>query len=369
MRIRRRRLRGRLISRSLVLCGMVALCIMLASGIVLASLGKKDEPFLDFGAQFHGFWNYENDQSAERTLQSLRSAGVRSVRIDMGWKTVEPERGEYADWALEKYDGSINLAHSAGMRVLLTIQDSPRWANGDRSKQRPPTDPADFADFARMIAERYAGKVDAIEVWNEPNNPAFFRPQQEGQETREYAALLRATHEAIQNSPAGKKVSVVAGGTQYVDDKWWDAILSEGACEHTAAITVNPYQLPADAPPGRPDDGIGSMRHLDALSDVLDSHDCAGKPIWFTEFGWSTHDQAPESQPWAWGVSERVQGERAIETLQLLKDEYPQVTRVFWYNARDRGEDASAQNGNFGMLRRDLSEKPILRDLREFFNP
>ena len=32
-----------------------------------------------------------------------------------------------------------------------------------------PSDPAEYADFVAMVADRYRGRVQAIEVWNEQN--------------------------------------------------------------------------------------------------------------------------------------------------------------------------------------------------------
>lgn len=344
---------------------VLALCGVLAFGAISVAMADKEPGFPEVGAQYHGFWNYEDEQTARQALYAFRSAGGRSVRVDMGWKTVEPARGEYASWALTKYDTAIDLAHSVGLDVLLTIQDSPEWANGGRSKQFPPTNPGDFARFARNMAERYSGKVSAIEVWNEPNNSDFFVAQRVGQEAEEYVALLRATHEAVKTSRVGNKTAVVAGGSQYVDDRWWEALLRSGACSATAAITVNPYQLPSDAPPDRPDDGVGSLRHLDVLEAVLDRNGCSDRPIWFTEFGWSTHGESPASRQWARGVTEDAQAEHLTTTLRIVKNEYPRVDRVYWYNLRDRGTGASVQNGNYGLLRRDLSEKPALIHLRD----
>lgn len=344
---------------------VLALGGVLALGALSVAMADKDPGFPEVGAQYHGFWNYEDEQTASQALYSLRSAGGRSVRVDMGWKTVEPVQGEYAAWALAKYDKSIDLAHSVGLDVLLTIQDSPEWANNGRSKQSSPKDPNDFAKFARSMAERYSGKVSAIEVWNEPNNPDFFVAQQEGREAEEYVKMLRATHEAVEGSRVGNKMAVVAGGSQYVDDRWWDALLRGGACSSTDAITVNPYQLPSDAGPDRPDDGVGSLRHLDVLEAVLDANGCSDKSIWFTEFGWSTHGESPASKPWARGVTEDAQAAYLTTTLRIVKDEYPRVDRVYWYNLRDRGSEASVQNGNYGLLRRDLSEKPALIHLRD----
>ena len=65
----------------------------------------------------------------------------------------------------------------------------------------------DFARFSAKVAARYKGKVNAWEIWNEPNETRFWRP---APDPAGYARLLNLTYEAIkQVNPAA---TVILGG-------------------------------------------------------------------------------------------------------------------------------------------------------------
>ena len=50
---------------------------------------------------------------------------------------------------------------------------------------QPPANMADFDTYVRAVMERYRGRIDGYEVWNEPGSPQFFTgtPAQMGQMT------------------------------------------------------------------------------------------------------------------------------------------------------------------------------------------
>src|SRR5215203_4858341 len=63
------------------------------------------------------------------------------------------------------------------IRVAITVEETPAWANRGRGEWVPPDDPADYAGFVGMLARRYAGRVTAWEIWNEPDLPLFWQPR------------------------------------------------------------------------------------------------------------------------------------------------------------------------------------------------
>jgi hypothetical protein len=76
------------------------------------------------------------------------------------------------------------------------------------------------------------------------------------------------------------------------------------------------------------------------------------KPIWFTEFGWSTSTQEC-------GVSEATQADYLTKAFKLAaQDSYVQV--AFWYNFRNNYwmKDADDVESRYGLLRSDFSRKP-----------
>lgn len=333
--------------------------------------GQADAPMdrLHTGATFHGFWNYSSETEMLIALRSLNNAGGRWVRIDMGWAAVETARGVYSDWALQKYDLAIDLAHSEGLNVMLVFQRTPSWASGTDDQTRAPVDVEVFGDFALDMCLRYAGRVRAVEVWNEPNHSAFFTAQEPGDEAREHAMMVADVHAKIrEHGPSGDDaVLVLAGGTSKIDIEWWKEMYDLGIAENTDIIAVNPYPDPADSSITGDSSGRSRIDGIDELIALMDRKGDGDKPIWFTEFGWSTHWNWFGTRSWERGVSEAVQADRFEETVRFVESEYPQIELVLWYNLRDREGTSGEHETRFGLMRRNLEPKPVLRRMEELF--
>ena len=109
------------------------------------------------------------------------------------------------------------------MKVLLTFWRTPAWANGGKSPYVPPTDPADFGQAARYTANYFKGRVDAYEVWNEPNlkGGGFWSGT-----IADYARLLKASYDDFHAGDPNAKV--VAGSVVYNDDAWLKTMYDAG---------------------------------------------------------------------------------------------------------------------------------------------
>src|SRR6266852_3502894 len=113
----------------------------------------------------------------QRSLELLRQAGVGWIRQELPWEQVEPvAKGQTTDtkfggstWA--KFDDIVDRANAVGLKVLLRIDTSPRWALPDDTPEglSTPVNYADYWDFGAEVGARYRGRVDAYQVWNEPN--------------------------------------------------------------------------------------------------------------------------------------------------------------------------------------------------------
>ena len=102
-------------------------------------------------------------------------------------------------------DGSVNDAHAAGLKVLLSIVSSPNFyaVPGGHS----PADPTKLGDFFRFLASRYQGKVQAFETWNEQNLAGEWgQGRLCGNFPGEFLALQKAAYEGVK---AGNPQAVV----------------------------------------------------------------------------------------------------------------------------------------------------------------
>ena len=312
------------------------------------------------GVQFHAMWSDYTDAQRLAVLDKMAAAGVKWVRIDLGWASFqESGPGSYSQWYVDRADFVIDAARARGINVLGTLWYTPDWANGGRGRAVPPNDASQYGSFAGWVAGHFKGRVAAWEIWNEPNLPDFFdgTPAQ-------YVELLKAAYAPIKAAdPAAK---VVFGGPAHNDTEWLAKAYAAGAKGHFDVMSTHPYQGVADLPPETPDDGTKWMlTHVAEVHELMVRQGDGDKPIWFTEFGWSSHANWDGVANWDRGVTEQQQGDYLVRTLKLAGSDFPYVTNVFWYNDRNR-DSGNIRNDNYGLLYRDLSPKPAYTMLKDF---
>jgi len=321
-----------------------------------ATSATSDAPSV--GVQFHGTWaDYTDDQRA-RVLDLMAAAGVTSVRVDATWAALQPRSsGQWAADQLDVLDTVVDMAVERHLSVLVTLLVSPAWAGGGDEGTRLPDDPADYASAIGFLADRYAGRVEAWEIWNEENSDEFAQ----GADPVGYTQLLTAAYPAVK--AADPQALVVFGGTQYNDDSFVAAAYTAGARGSFDVMATHPYPAPSDAAPTAEDDGTEySLGHVAAVRDVMDRNGDSAVPIWFTEVGWSSHENSGGEEAYERGVTEEQQGDYLVDTLDLVRSDFPYVQRVFWYAERDRTTGAP-QISHFGLLTTELDPKPAAQDL------
>jgi hypothetical protein len=305
---------------------------------------------------FHGLWTSYTDEQRAQVLDRLHAAGVTSVRIDLSWVMLQPDGPQsYDRWGTDFVDRVIAMANERGIRPLMMLWLTPGWANGNQGQRVAPSRAEDYARMAGWAAERWRGKVVGWEVWNEPNSDGFLR----GADPAAYARILRAAYPAIKaGDPAA---AVVLGGVEYNDVDWLRRAYDAGAKGSFDVLATHPYQGIADLPPDARDSTKWTLRNASEVRRLMVERGDEAKPIWFTEFGWSTHG-VQSGVNWIRGVDEQRQAAYLAATARLVAAEMPYVQRIYWYSDRDTGE-GDPQYANYGLFRRDLSPKPALSAL------
>ena len=333
--------------------------LIVSAVLLLGGSASAREPVPALGVQFHCNWGYYTDDTRAIVVDRAVGAGLTWVRIDVSWRGLEPRRGKFSVRYGNRLERCVALAKRRGLRVLVTLGWTPKWANGGRKTNVPPRRASDYAAIATRFATRLRGRVDAWEVWNEPNVPDGWAGSPEA-----YARLLKTAYPAFKR--ADPQTLVVLGGTSGNDDKFIGRLYAAGARASFDVVATHPYQGVANAPPERPDDGERWwVTHVDAVRALMVANGDAAKPIWFTESGWSAHENAPGTPPWRLGVTEAEQADYAARLVRLLRATYPYVTQVFWYDDRTRPAETDLHLRGFGLLRADLSPRPVLFALRD----
>jgi hypothetical protein len=301
-----------------------------------------------------------SDADLAATIAGYKQLGVQWVRFDFDWSVIEPAPKAYR---FKRHDAVVERLGQANIRVLGLIAYTPAWANGNMpSKFHPPREPRRFAEFAAMLAGRYAAKgVHAWEIWNEPNLGQFWgnAPDPAG-----YATLLKLVYPAMKR--ADPAAWVITGGlaqpatsaTTIDALTFLNALYRNGAQGYFDAVGDHPYTSPGL--PG--EDAAHNWKKMAATTpsflSVMRRHGDGDKKIWITEYG------APTAGKDRWGtvISESRQAQMVAQAF----DEAASASwagPLFWYNYRDfcpyrTGADAECF---FGLVRFDGSPKPAFR--------
>ena len=324
----------------------------------------------ELGVVYQGTWNIMSATQRGQVLDNLARTGVGWVTLDLGWKSLQPSsRGSYSMGDVAEWDRQITEVRSRGLKVLAIFQGAPRWASGTTSKNGRPKDPTAYADAAAWVAKRYNGstvsstlRIDAIQLWNEPNLADFWAPEPSSTRVSSFANLVKAAGPAVRR--ANPNMRVVAGGLTAVDTKWYSQFVqTSGVIGTYDALGVHPYQSPGNATPETYDAGWGQyyLRHLKVLDSLMTSKNDPAR-IWATEFGWSTHSNTSATPGWARGVSEAQQADYLLRSMPVMAAT-GRVQAAFWYAAVTTSS-GDVQFDNYALLRRDYSRKPAYYALR-----
>jgi hypothetical protein len=275
-------------------------------------------------------------------LDKMKAQGTQVVRANFRWYEIangcggqsvaalkNPDNACY-DWS--RVDGLVGQARARGMKLLLSVQQSPTWANGSINPYAIPNATAafntwvtHFAAFHTAAATRYRagsahGVVNYWTVYNEPNSAFYWGGRTYGQpspgwqgkpDPKRYALLYARTAVAIKAAYPGAKVapgptgptggSSKIGGMQPL--KFWRGFQKEvvrylpaGSMAkkrtYIDAVATNPYpgirsQPHVSAGFNPPD--VVTMSTIDRIFKQLDRAPITkGKLVWATEFGWQT---------------------------------------------------------------------------------
>jgi hypothetical protein len=300
--------------------------------------------------------------AARRDLEVAKTNDLAVLRIAFGWDAMEPEPGQY-DWSF--WDEFVRMATDEyGIRLIPYVCYTPKWAStgrGDDFWNHPPKDNARFASFMKQIVQRYKDRIDSWEIWNEPDNPAYWNGTVE-----QFAALLQAGGQAVREADPHAKV--VLGGLAW-DLNFLEALLTNAAAMKTVDVVNlhNYYETWATEPIERLPDYVG--RAHDLIHQYGFRH-----PIWMAEVGYSNFRQGARvsSQYIAKYQSEhtaQAQAASLVRVLTLLLAS-GKVSLIAWYRVNDLPATeeviGDANNRYLGILDESGRPKPAFDAIRFF---
>ncbi len=338
------------------------------------------------------------------TMGKVQEAGFGWVRIQLQWRELEPSKGAYNT---APYDTMINAASGAGARVLVSVVKSPAWANPARPGALPTKDNTRaFGDTMRFLAARYKGKVQAWEIWNEPNLAGEVGGLVE---VRPYFDTLKAGYSGVKAVDPGAVV-VFAGLTpttttdrnialddvQYLKEfysysngngkKYFDVLGAHAGSAGNAPDMKWPENAgPGTCPP--PYTGLTNcwntsaefyFRRVEDLRTVMEQYGESAKQVWLTEFGWDscwdgdTALPAPSGYEYCQLNTEQKQAEYIQGAFTWAKDKWPWTGVLFLWNLNYQaipGIQTTDEKYGWGVLRPDFSPRPAYDAVKVIAKP
>ncbi|GAB1421297.1 hypothetical protein MASR2M15_14520 [Anaerolineales bacterium] len=273
---------------------------------------------------------FVNGQDADTLLAIIQDANYDWVKISVNWRDIELIQGQIN---FEDLDAIIEKVANNNIKILLNLSSAPDWARPSIEKEKaehqgdpstlinrlaedgPPDDFADFGAFVSVVANRYQGKVQAYEIWSDPNlrkewNSALYPIRAD-----HYVALLKTAQQAIQAADpqaiivsAGLAPTALNDGFNAIDDRvFLQNMISNQVQDYIQAVGIHPFGW-ANAPaasccateasiPTHNDNRVFYFKdNLEDYQQILSKNGLL-LPLWATSFGWGSSEGAVLGSP------------------------------------------------------------------------
>lgn len=271
----------------------------------------------DYGMQVFLYWR---EEIADRDLQLVEEAGFRWVKQEMAWR--ELEGGGKGKWRWNISDRVMDQIDAHHLKVIVRLSSQPEWAASGVAfpEVSPPDNLQDFYDYVYAVASRYRGRVEAYQIWNEPNLAREWggRPPNPA----EYVELLKMGYQAVKAADPNAIVISAgmapttrddteampdtpfiqgiydAGGAAYFD------VLGVHAPGYKSAPELDPATVANDPSLNNGDSApqdlrrVYAFRRVEDLRELMVRNGDEAKKVVILEFGW-TVDPRPDS-PYHW---------------------------------------------------------------------
>lgn len=244
----------------------------------------------------------------------------------VSWPYLEPQRGKWDFTLLDRY---VAIADLTGVNILLPLGLTPPWASArplERSSYGPgnaaePRSMDDWRNYVCAVAERYKGRIQLYEVWNEINLKGFYTGSLETM-----IELACIAHQEIkQIDPEAKLVSPSVTG-EGRNPEWLDRYLALGGGQYADVIGYHFY-VPTRSPESM-------LPLIEEVRSIMRERGVAHKPLWNTESGWWIENLLPSTRLGAAGADWRRLDQRmaaAYVSRALVLGWAAGVSRFYWY--------------------------------------
>ncbi len=340
--------------RTLILTTLLVVLVGLL-GFVLArhfiqAFGSQDEwlparsiPNTDvnpYGANFFLAREVES-WKRERTVEMAQQAGLGWVKQQFSWAEIEQlQKGDFVDpvggassW--RKFDQLVDLYRARGMQVIARLDRAPVWARMPGTlAEAPPANLEDFGDFVYAFVKHFSGRVQYIQIWNEPN--IYPEWGEQAVNPVAYTEMLRIAY--IRAKEADPNVYVLSAplaitlGEPHPEPGKWrsmpdldylEAMYQAGAGDYFDILSANAFGFDRQ-PEDPPDADVLNFRRVELQRKIMERYGDDDKAVWFNEYGWNAAPAYFDEEALVWErVSEEKQAEYTLRGIELARRTWP----------------------------------------------
>lgn len=304
----------------------------------------------------------------QRSLQMVRAMGASTIVEFFPWAYAEPAPGRYS-W--DSFDRIARHARNQGLHIIARMGLVPDWARLDIDQRRttlnylPESSYDEFAQFVATFAARYAGVMDDIIIWNEPN--LAFEWGYQAVDPAGYAKLLKAVYAPAR--AANPNVVILAaplaptlepsGSPNGLDDLiYLEQLYEAGAAPSFDALAMHTYGF-TEPPEAEPAPERLNFRRAELLHKIMTRYDRPDKPVYITETGWNDHPR------WTKAVRPSLRVSYTVNSFVWAETRWPWLRKLCVWAFRYPFATHNYPD-NFTLVTPDLQPKPIYTALQAY---
>lgn len=303
----------------------------------------------------------------QRSLELVREMGADTIVEFFPWAYIEASEDHY-EWG--QVDRIVRHATNQGIRIIARMGLVPSWARPQSSSFTTlnTLDESHYEDFAEFVADfaaRYAGQIDQLIIWNEPNLAFEWGYQQVSAE--QYGRLLQAVYPRAH--AANPNVEIIAAGLAPTlepatspaglnDILYLQALYESGAANYFDALAIHTYGFTHPALETPAFERL-NFRRAELLHDIMLEYGNSNIPVYITEMGWNDSDR------WAYAVSPSERIAYTLDAYQLAANSWDWVDKMCTWVLRYPAPTFSYPD-HFTLLDTEFQPQPLYFALQAF---
>jgi len=282
---------------------------------------------------------------------------ARVLRLGVAWYRLEPSSGQIDQAYLTLLTTAVTEAKAKGLRVIISLSGTPRWASEVRFwTSPPPSYAAGYQPFypprtdalnaltatTETLATALKGQVEGYECWNEPNLYLSLYPQttstDDGFAAHRYVAMLQAFAAGVR--AGDPDALVIAGATAPIGSndigrtsplRFARLLAAAGAGAFFDVYSHHPYtpggsvDLTPEAKPTDPTTTV-SLGNIGSLLKVFPD-----KRFYLDEYAYNT----AYTKMWGGAQVTQIDQARYLRRAYAYAARFPQIKMLLWHLIRD----------------------------------